>query len=119
MKKTVFIIIAVAVLGLAFYYYKNIYGWMEFRKNTDTPDEFLSKTLNKKEDYTKDSLMIAVEFDSFETNHTVIQKCLTNGIITDWFLFGSQCMRIAPPLVISIEEINKACEIIMEACNKV
>ncbi len=59
---------------------------------------------------------MAIEFDSFETNHAIIQKCLQNGIITDWFLFGSQCMRIAPPLIISEEEIRKACGIILQAC---
>jgi hypothetical protein len=58
LKKAIFIIIAVAVLGFAFYYFKNIYGWMEFRKNTDTPDKFLSKTLNKKENYTRDSFAV-------------------------------------------------------------
>lgn len=61
-------------------------------------------------------LLIAVEFDSFETNHAIIQKCLANGIVTDWFLFGSQFMRIAPPLMITEEEIKKACGIILEAC---
>ena len=47
LKKTIFIIISFAVLGLTFYYFKNIYGWMEFRKKTDTPDKFLNNTLNK------------------------------------------------------------------------
>jgi acetylornithine/N-succinyldiaminopimelate aminotransferase len=63
-------------------------------------------------------LLMAIEFDSFEINHAIIQNCLQNGIITDWFLFGSNCMRIAPPLIISEDEIKKACEIIIEACDK-
>ena len=58
MKKTIFVIISVIVIGLIFYYFKNIYGWMEFRKNTDTPGQFLNKTVAKKEDYSKDSLTI-------------------------------------------------------------
>lgn len=62
-------------------------------------------------------LLIAIEFDSFDSNHAIIQKCLANGIITDWFLFGSQFMRIAPPLIITEEDIKKACEIILQACN--
>jgi hypothetical protein len=69
LKKIIFIIITVAVLGLGFYYFKNIYGWIEFRKNTETPDQFLSKTLNKKEDYTKDSLIIAVELKNLLLRH--------------------------------------------------
>jgi hypothetical protein len=59
-KKKVFIISSVVLLGLTFYYFKNIYGWLEFRRNTDTPDQFLNKTVvKKKKDYTKDSLTIS------------------------------------------------------------
>lgn len=63
-------------------------------------------------------LLMAIEFDGFETNHAVIQKCLQNGIVTDWFLFAGQCMRIAPPLIVSEDEIKKACDIIIRACNE-
>jgi acetylornithine/N-succinyldiaminopimelate aminotransferase len=60
-------------------------------------------------------LWMAVEFDSFETNKKVIDTALANGVLTDWFLFAPQCMRIAPPLVISNEEITEACRIIIAA----
>lgn len=69
MKKTIFIIISVIVLWLTFYYFKNIYGWMEFRKNTDTPDQFLNKTVVKNEDYTKDSLTISTKFKELLLQH--------------------------------------------------
>ena len=69
MKKTIFIIISVAVLTLTFYYFKNIYGWMEFRENTDTPDQFLNKTVNKKEDYTKDSLALSTKLKDLLLQH--------------------------------------------------
>ncbi len=59
-------------------------------------------------------LMIAVEFDSFETNKQIIDACIANGVFTDWFLFASHCMRIAPPLTISEEEIRKGCEVILK-----
>lgn len=58
-------------------------------------------------------LLMAVEFDSFETNKRVIDKCIERGVLTDWYLFAPQCMRIAPPLPITEEEIGKACEIIL------
>ena len=62
-------------------------------------------------------LMIAVEFDSFKMNKKIIDGLIftsesTTGVFTDWFLFAPQCLRIAPPLVISDEEIGKACRII-------
>ncbi|MBK8088308.1 MAG: aspartate aminotransferase family protein [Chitinophagaceae bacterium] len=60
-------------------------------------------------------LMIAVEFDSFETNKKIIDACIAQGVLTDWFLFAPKCMRIAPPLTITDEEIRKACAVIL-AC---
>lgn len=60
-------------------------------------------------------LLMAVVFDSFETNKRVIDKCLEKGLLTDWFLFAPECMRIAPPLTITRKEIRKACGIILEA----
>ena len=63
-------------------------------------------------------LWLAVEFDSFETNKKVIDTCIKAGVLTDWFLFASNCLRISPPLVILEEEIEKACGVISEACLK-
>jgi len=58
-------------------------------------------------------LLMALEFDSFETNKMVIDKCIEKGLLTDWYLFAPQCMRIAPPLTITEEEIREACDIIL------
>ncbi|HMH32179.1 MAG TPA: aminotransferase class III-fold pyridoxal phosphate-dependent enzyme, partial [Puia sp.] len=63
-------------------------------------------------------LLIAVEFDHFETNKRIIDYCILRGVLSDWFLFAPQCMRLAPPLVISEDEIRKACAIIGEALDK-
>ncbi len=54
-------------------------------------------------------LMMTMVFDSFETNKKVIDACIANGVITDWFLFAANCLRIAPPLTITEDEIKKAC----------
>ena len=59
-------------------------------------------------------LMLAVEFDSYETNKAIIDACIADGLITDWFLHCSNSMRIAPPLIITEEEIRNACEIILK-----
>jgi acetylornithine/succinyldiaminopimelate/putrescine aminotransferase len=61
-------------------------------------------------------LWMAVEFDSFETNKKVIDACLANGIMTDWFLFAPHCLRISPPLIISEEQMEKACAMILKSC---
>lgn len=62
-------------------------------------------------------LMIAVEFTSFEENKRIIDACIAAGVFTDWFLFASNYMRIAPPLTISEREIRKACGIIISCLN--
>ena len=60
-------------------------------------------------------LMMAVEFESFDVLKPIIDRSIENGVITDWFLFCDDAMRIAPPLIITEEEIKKACRVIMEA----
>jgi acetylornithine/N-succinyldiaminopimelate aminotransferase len=64
-------------------------------------------------------LWAAVEFDSFETNHAVIQKCIANGVITDWFLFAANCLRVAPPLTITNEELITLCAVIKQSIDEV
>ena len=63
-------------------------------------------------------LMLAVEFENFETNKKVIDALIEQGVFTDWFLFASNCLRIVPPLVITNEEIKAACAILQKVLNK-
>jgi len=63
-------------------------------------------------------LWMALEFDSFETNKKVIDASIEAGVMTDWFLFSPNCLRISPPLIISEEQIKKACKIILQACEE-
>lgn len=60
-------------------------------------------------------LMRGVEFDSYETNKRIIDRCIELGVFTDWFLFAPNYMRIAPPLCITKEEIKHACSIILQS----
>jgi putrescine aminotransferase len=60
-------------------------------------------------------LMMAVEFESFEILKKIIDSAIELGVVTDWFLFCDDSMRIAPPLVISEEEIRNACGLILQA----
>jgi acetylornithine/succinyldiaminopimelate/putrescine aminotransferase len=60
-------------------------------------------------------LMLAVEFDSFAVLKPIIDRAITRGVITDWFLFCDNSMRIAPPLIITEAQIREACAVILEA----
>jgi acetylornithine/succinyldiaminopimelate/putrescine aminotransferase len=62
-------------------------------------------------------LMMALTFESFELNKMIIDKCIEQGVLTDWFLFAPQCMRIAPPLIITEAQIETACAVIVKAIN--
>ena len=54
-------------------------------------------------------LLMAVEFDSFEVLKPIIDRALAHeGILTDWFLFCDNSLRIAPPLTITEVEIDEA-----------
>ncbi|WP_443946193.1 aspartate aminotransferase family protein [Pedobacter sp. AW1-32] len=64
-------------------------------------------------------LMLAVEFESFEINKKIIDACILDGVLSDWFLHCSNSMRIAPPLIISNEEIEEACSIVLKNINLV
>ncbi len=66
-------------------------------------------------------LWMAVEFEDHEICKRVIDACLQvdeqrpHGLMTDWFLFAPNCLRIAPPLIISEKQIELACDRILEA----
>ncbi len=58
-------------------------------------------------------LMLAAEFESFAVLKPIIDRAITGGVITDWFLFCDNSMRIAPPLIITEAEIRQACAVIL------
>ncbi|MDA9121051.1 aminotransferase class III-fold pyridoxal phosphate-dependent enzyme, partial [Flavobacteriales bacterium] len=63
-------------------------------------------------------LMLAVQLRDSEQLFPAIDRCIENGIVTDWFLFCDSAMRIAPPLTITEDEIAEACAIINESITK-
>jgi acetylornithine/succinyldiaminopimelate/putrescine aminotransferase len=64
-------------------------------------------------------LLMAAEFESFEVLKPIIDRAIQNGVLTDWFLFCDNSMRLAPPLTISLSEIYEACGIIIQSINEV
>jgi 4-aminobutyrate aminotransferase-like enzyme len=53
---------------------------------------------------------MSLQFSSAELTKKIAAACVANGIITDWFLFAEDKIRIAPPLCITIEELAFAVE---------
>jgi acetylornithine/succinyldiaminopimelate/putrescine aminotransferase len=64
-------------------------------------------------------LMLAAEMESFEKLKHTIDLCIARGVVTDWFLFCDNSMRIAPPLIITEEQIREGCTVILEALDSI
>jgi len=55
---------------------------------------------------------LSVELEGFEAVERMVKHCIANGVITDWFLFNDRSVRVAPPLVISENELKRAADVI-------
>lgn len=65
-------------------------------------------------------LLLAVELNgNFALLQKVVKACLMRGLIIDWFLFADNCLRIAPPLIISNRQIKAACSTLLEVLDEV
>ena len=54
-------------------------------------------------------LMIAVELHSADLLIPVINAVREQGVIIDFFLFNKESFRLAPPLIVSMEQIDDVC----------
>ncbi|MEM7102060.1 MAG: aminotransferase class III-fold pyridoxal phosphate-dependent enzyme [Bacteroidota bacterium] len=63
--------------------------------------------------------LLAVDVGDFDRLQAVIAGAKELGIIIDWFLFQNTSFRIAPPLVISEEEIRYACKQLLTVLDRV
>lgn len=64
-------------------------------------------------------LWMSLGFISPEYNQAVIHQCIKNGLITDWFLFSPDRLRIAPPLICTEEDIREICHILIKSMDEV
>lgn len=69
--------------------------------------------------YQSFGLWMSIQFSSAEINRAVVHQCIQNGLITDWFLFAPDRMRIAPPLIITDEELQQVCVTILKSIEEV
>jgi len=59
---------------------------------------------------THKGLWMSLQFESNTLAKKIAATCVENGIITDWFLFAEDRIRIAPPLCINATELSNAIE---------
>lgn len=60
-------------------------------------------------------LMMAVELTKRKYLKHVVQHTIEHGALIDYFLFNDRSFRLAPPLIISHDQIRKACDILLKS----
>jgi len=55
-------------------------------------------------------LLMAIQLQHSAAVKRVIPKLIEAGILVDWFIFCDTALRLAPPLIITQEQIKEACE---------
>lgn len=59
-----------------------------------------------------EGLLRSVALDSFEQVGALVDYCVGEGLITDWFLFNDRAVRVSPPLNMGYGELDLAIQII-------
>lgn len=90
-------------------------------------DNIISQVLNKEQKFKEllhhpiirevrsSGLMMSVTLSKRKYLKHVVNKTIELGGLIDYFLFNNRCFRLAPPLIISEAEIEKACAILKTA----
>jgi acetylornithine/succinyldiaminopimelate/putrescine aminotransferase len=92
-------------------------GWMEEVK---AKEKYLldalthSAILNKKHK----GLWMSLQFATPAITKKIAANCVANGVITDWFLFAEDRLRVAPPLSITMDELKIAVQKVLESINQ-
>ena len=82
-------------------------GWI---KEVEAKENILLKEMNHPAiiNRTHKGLWMSLQFESDLLTKKIAATCVANGIITDWFLFAEDKIRIAPPLCITELELSAA-----------
>jgi len=64
-------------------------------------------------------LMMCIQLDTFDQVESVSKLCAEDGLVIDWFLHCETALRVAPPLIITEEEIKTACQIILKSLDAI
>ncbi|MEP5943636.1 MAG: aminotransferase class III-fold pyridoxal phosphate-dependent enzyme, partial [Balneola sp.] len=59
--------------------------------------------------------MLGLELESVELTKHVVDQCFEKGILLGWTLHSNQLIRLAPPLIISDEQLNFVINTILSA----
>ncbi|MBK6950656.1 MAG: aspartate aminotransferase family protein [Crocinitomicaceae bacterium] len=77
--------------------------------------ETMLKQNNEIVEIRRAGLLFAIELKSAERVQQIVERCLEKGLIGFWFLSCPDSFRLSPPLSITVDEIELAGNIILEA----
>jgi len=63
-------------------------------------------------------LMLSIQLDTFAQVAQVSKLAAADGVVIDWFLHCDNALRVAPPLIITNDEIRTACKVIIKALDQ-
>ena len=63
--------------------------------------------------------MLGVQLHTYEQTKRVVDACFERGILLGWTLHSNTLIRVAPPLVISNEELSETIDLILEIVDQV
>jgi acetylornithine/succinyldiaminopimelate/putrescine aminotransferase len=91
--------------------------WMEAVKAKEKylVDAFIHPAILNKQ---HKGLWMSLQFATPEITKKIAANCVANGVITDWFLFAEDRIRIAPPLSITMEELKVAVQKTIESIDQ-
>ncbi len=92
-----------------------------------TSEEIISKVLEKEEfirqklqhpiikEIRSSGLMMAVELNKRKYLKHVVTGAFEGGALIDYFLFNNKSFRLAPPLIYTMDQLDAACNILLQA----
>lgn len=60
-------------------------------------------------------LWMSIQFATDTLAQSIAHACIQHGLVTDWFLFAPDRIRIAPPLTITEAELHQLCDIVLRS----
>jgi len=92
----------------------------EIVKDVDKKGQLFLKYLNHSEfkTYRGKGLFWAVEVESYDFLRAFLTRAIGEGVVFDWFIFDDNHFRIAPPLIITEEQIKETSQKLIRAVEK-
>jgi acetylornithine/N-succinyldiaminopimelate aminotransferase len=68
--------------------------------------------------FRRKGFMMAVDLQNEKSVQKMVNFCFENGLLIDWFLYEAGMLRLAPPLIIEKDEIDKICDLLLKGLDQ-